>query len=82
MKKIHIFQYISRYNNQSHNNCLLKINENIRNRFLIVINFQVRERLRVALERNTSLEEELAITKEEVDSLYILKKQLYQNLIC
>lgn len=28
--------------------------------------FQVRERLRVALERNTALEEELALTKEEV----------------
>lgn len=31
--------------------------------------FQVRERLRVALERNTALEEELTLTKEEV-SLY------------
>lgn len=33
---------------------------------ILNITFQVRERLRVALERNTALEEELALTKEEV----------------
>ncbi|XP_011689327.1 PREDICTED: liprin-alpha-1 isoform X12 [Wasmannia auropunctata] len=32
---------------------------------MLLVKFQVRERLRVALERNTSLEEELAHTKEE-----------------
>lgn len=38
----------------------------------MITNFQVRERLRVALERNTSLEEELVITKEEVPFQLIL----------
>lgn len=37
--------------------------------------FQVRERLRVALERNTSLEEELAHTKDEV-SFFSLNKNI------
>lgn len=35
-----------------------------------LMKFQVRERLRVALERNTSLEEELAHTKDEVSSIF------------
>lgn len=39
-------------------------------RGLTLLKFQVRERLRVALERNTSLEEELAHTKEEVSSIF------------
>lgn len=40
---------------------------------LLMKPFQVRERLRVALERNTSLEEELAHTKEEVSFVLQIK---------
>lgn len=39
--------------------------------YQILIDFsQVRERLRVALERNTALEDELALTKDEVRSQF------------
>lgn len=43
---------------------------------ILLMKFQVRERLRVALERNTSLEEELAHTKDEVSSIFKLNKNI------
>lgn len=44
----------------------------------------MRERLRVALERNTSLEEELALTKEEVSEyiFFIAFEHQHKSFLC